>query len=230
MANLLLVDDDAHIREVMRFALEKAGHLVTEAADGAAAFALVQQRSFDLVVLDIVMPELDGLELCRKIRAQSSLPIIFVSSRDEELDRVLGLELGGDDYLTKPFSPRELSARVAAVLRRGRASQTPPEPRTSAESGSLRHRSIVLDRVRHQCWVGGRELVLTVSEFELFRALLEAPGRVFSRAQLVEQAYGAGHYISDRTVDSHIRRLRQKLDSEADQVETVYGVGYRLKE
>jgi two-component system OmpR family response regulator len=230
LANLLLVDDDAHIREVMRFALEKAGHQVTEAADGAAAFALVQQRSFDLVVLDIVMPELDGLELCRKLRAQGSLPIIFVSSRDEELDRVLGLELGGDDYLTKPFSPRELSARVAAVLRRGRASQTPPEPRASAESGSLRHRSIVLDRVRHQCWVGGRELVLTVSEFELFRALLEAPGRVFSRAQLVEQAYGAGHYISDRTVDSHIRRLRQKLEAEADQVETVYGVGYRLKE
>ncbi len=230
LANLLLVDDDAHIREVMRFALEKAGHQVTEAADGAAAFALVQQRSFDLVVLDIVMPELDGLELCRKLRAQGSLPIIFVSSRDEELDRVLGLELGGDDYLTKPFSPRELSARVAAVLRRGRASQTPPEPRAGAEAGSLRHRSIVLDRVRHQCWVGGRELVLTVSEFELFRALLEAPGRVFSRAQLVEQAYGAGHYISDRTVDSHIRRLRQKLESEAEQVETVYGVGYRLKE
>ena len=231
MANLLLVDDDAHIREVMRFALEKAGHQVTEAADGAGAFALVQQHSFDLVVLDIVMPELGGLELCRRIRAQGALPIIFVSSRDEELDRVLGLELGGDDYLTKPFSPRELSARVAAVLRRGRASQAPAEPRAPGGArAALQHRSVVLDRGRHQCWVGERELVLTVSEFELFRVLLEAPGRVFSRAQLVEQAYGAGHYISDRTVDSHIRRLRQKLDSEADQVETVYGVGYRLRE
>src|SRR6185295_3584929 len=217
--------------------LEKAGHQVTEAADGAGAFALVQQHSFDLVVLDIVMPELGGLELCRRIRAQGALPIIFVSSRDEELDRVLGLELGGDDYLTKPFSPRELSARVAAVLRRGRASQVPAEARPAAELAGraeseavLRHGAVVLDRARHQCWVGQRELVLTVSEFELFRVLLEAPGRVFSRAQLVEQAYGAGHYISDRTVDSHIRRLRQKLDSEAEQVETVYGVGYRLRE
>ena len=231
MANLLLVDDDAHIREVLRFALEKAGHQVMEAADGAAAFALFQQHSFDLVVLDIVMPELDGLELCRRIRAQGALPIIFVSSRDEELDRVLGLELGGDDYLTKPFSPRELSARVAAVLRRGRASQLPADPRAATRAEpALRHGKVVLDRGRHQCWVGGRELVLTVSEFELFRVLLEAPGRVFSRAQLVEQAYGAGHYISDRTVDSHIRRLRQKLDTQAEQVETVYGVGYRLRE
>jgi two-component system OmpR family response regulator len=241
LANLLLVDDDAHIREVMRFALEKAGHQLTEAADGAAAYALLQQQAFDLVVLDIVMPELDGLELCRRIRARGPLPIIFVSSRDEELDRVLGLELGGDDYLTKPFSPRELSARVAAVLRRGRTSQFPPEARAPAElraqaelagkpEAALRHGAVVLDRARHQCWVGERELVLTVSEFELFRVLLEAPGRVFSRAQLVEQAYGAGHFISDRTVDSHIRRLRQKLEAEADQVETVYGVGYRLRE
>jgi len=239
LANLLLVDDDAHIREVMRFALEKAGHQVREAADGAAAYALFQQHPFDLVVLDIVMPEMDGLELCRKIRAQGALPIIFVSSRDEELDRILGLELGGDDYLTKPFSPRELSARVAAVLRRS-AVPVPPVPAAPAApvgtaarpppAAALRHGSIVLDRARHQCWVGGRELVLTVTEFELLRALLEAPGRVFSRSQLVEHAYGTGHYISDRTVDSHIRRLRQKLGSEAEQVETVYGVGYRLRE
>jgi two-component system OmpR family response regulator len=237
LANLLLVDDDAHIREVMRFALEKAGHQVREAADGAAAFALFMQHPFDLVVLDIVMPEMDGLELCRKIRAHGALPIIFVSSRDEELDRILGLELGGDDYLTKPFSPRELSARVAAVLRR---SAVPPVPHVPAGPAgpaaksepvpALRHAGVALDRVRHQVWVSGRELILTVTEFELLRALLEAPGRVFSRGQLVEHAYGAGHYISDRTVDSHIRRLRQKLGAEAEQVETVYGVGYRLRE
>jgi two-component system, OmpR family, response regulator len=236
LASLLVVDDDAHIREVMRFALEKSGHQVTEAADGAAALALFQRQAFDLLVLDIVMPELDGLELCRKIRALGEVPIIFVSSRDEELDRVLGLELGGDDYLTKPFSPRELSARVAAVLRRGRLSALPVLPTVAAEGATkpslpaLRHGAVVLDRGRHQCWVAGQEIVLTVSEFELFRVLLEAPGRVFSRAQLVEQAYGTGHYISDRTVDSHIRRLRQKLGSEADLVETVYGVGYRLRE
>lgn len=232
MASLLVVDDDAHIREVMRFALEKAGHQITEAADGAAALAAFQRQPFDLLVLDIVMPEMDGLELCRKIRALGEVPIIFVSSRDEELDRVLGLELGGDDYLTKPFSPRELSARVAAVLRRGRLSAVPAEATVKAAAASpvLRHGSVVLDPVRHQCWVAGQEVVLTVSEFELFRVLLAAPGRVFSRAQLVEQAYGAGHYISDRTVDSHIRRLRHKLGSEAERVETVYGVGYRLRE
>ena len=238
MASLLVVDDDAHIREVMRFALEKAGHQVLEAADGAAALALFQKQAFDLLVLDIVMPEMDGLELCRKIRALGEVPIIFVSSRDEELDRVLGLELGGDDYLTKPFSPRELSARVAAVLRRGRLSAVPalpvapvaPAQGAKAPGQALRHGQVLLDRGRHQCWVAGQEIVLTVSEFELFRVLLEAPGRVFSRAQLVEQAYGAGHYISDRTMDSHVRRLRQKLGSEAEQVETVYGVGYRLRE
>jgi two-component system OmpR family response regulator len=223
--HVLVVDDDAHIREVMRFALEKAGYRVTEAADGSVAHALLQKTKFDLVVLDIVMPEDDGLTLCRKIRAESQLPVIIVSSRDEELDRVLGLELGADDYLTKPFSPRELSARVAAVLRRTR----PPAPGTEA-SALLVRGPIQLDVSRHTCLVDGVQLSLTVTEFELLRALLQSPGRVLSRAQLVELAYGAGHYISDRTVDSHVRRLRAKLGSAAALVETVYGVGYRLSE
>jgi len=226
-AHVLVVDDDAHIREVMRFALEKAGHRVTEAADGSAAYALLQKGAFDLVVLDIVMPEDDGLTLCRKIRAQDSrLPIIFVSSRDDELDRVLGLELGADDYLTKPFSPRELSARVAAVLRRTRLD--PPAPEGASEL--LARGSVQLDVTRHRCHVAGRELTLTVTEFELLRALMSAPGRVLSRAQLVELAYGAGHFISDKTVDSHVRRLRAKLGEAASMVETVYGVGFRLAE
>jgi two-component system OmpR family response regulator len=229
MANpvhVLVVDDDAHIREVMRFALEKAGYRVSEAPDGSRAFELLKQSAFDLVVLDIVMPEDDGLTLCRKIRAeQSRLPIIFVSSRDEELDRVLGLELGADDYLTKPFSPRELAARVAAVLRR-----TQPPTREVAGRPPLVRGPIQLDVVRHSCQVSGRELSLTVTEFELLRALLESPGRVLSRVQLVELAYGAGHFISDRTVDSHVRRLRAKLAEGAALIETVYGVGYRLSE
>jgi len=226
-AHVLVVDDDAHIREVMRFALEKAGHRVTEAADGSAAYALLQKAAFDLVVLDIVMPEDDGLTLCRKIRAQNDrLPIIFVSSRDDELDRVLGLELGADDYLTKPFSPRELSARVAAVLRRTRLD--PPAPEGASEV--LARGAVQLDVTRHRCHVGGRELTLTVTEFELLRALMSAPGRVLSRAQLVELAYGAGHFISDKTVDSHVRRLRAKLGEAASMVETVYGVGFRLAE
>jgi two-component system, OmpR family, response regulator len=222
---ILIVDDDGHIREVMRFALEKAGYRVTEAQDGSQAFELISKNEFDLVVLDIVMPEDDGLTLCRKIRARHSrLPIIFVSSRDDELDRVLGLELGADDYLTKPFSPRELSARVAAVLRRTR-------PDAPVGTGPLLTRgAVTLDVGRHTCQVSGRELALTVTEFELLRALLESPGRVLSRAQLVELAYGAGHFISDRTVDSHVRRLRAKLGEAAALVETVYGVGYRLAE
>jgi two-component system, OmpR family, response regulator len=224
-AHILVVDDDGHIREVMRFALEKAGHRVTEAPDGTRAYELLERETFDLVVLDIVMPEDDGLTLCRKIRAHGRLPIIFVSSRDDELDRVLGLELGADDYLTKPFSPRELAARVAAVLRR-----TQPGPPPAAPSPPIVRGTVQLDVVRHTCHVGGRELSLTVTEFELLRALLQSPGRVLSRAQLVELAYGAGHYISDRTVDSHVRRLRAKLGEAAGMVETVYGVGYRLSE
>lgn len=235
-AHILVVDDDGHIREVMRFALEKAGHRVSEASDGTRAFELLQHEAFDLVVLDIVMPEDDGLTLCRKIRAgfsvrglpnprASRLPIIFVSSRDDELDRVLGLELGADDYLTKPFSPRELAARVAAVLRR-----TQPGPSPAVAAPALVRGPIQLDVTRHTCHVNGRELSLTVTEFELLRALLGAPGRVLSRAQLVALAYGPEHYISDRTVDSHVRRLRAKLGEAAGMVETVYGVGYRLSE
>jgi two-component system OmpR family response regulator len=223
-AHILVVDDDPHIREVMRFALTKAGYRVSEAANGSTAYALIAADSPALVVLDIIMPEDDGLTLCRKIRAESRLPIIFVSSRDDELDRVLGLELGADDYLTKPFSPRELAARVAAVLRR-------TEPQTTSGSGEVLVRGPVrLDVGRHKCHVHDRELGLTVTEFELLRALLGAPGRVLTRAQLVELAYGPGHYISDRTVDSHVRRLRAKLGEAAAMVETVYGVGYRLSE
>ena len=224
-AHILVVDDDGHIREVMRFALEKAGYHVTEAPNGTRAFELIERDTFDLVVLDIVMPEDDGLTVCRKIRAHSRLPIIFVSSRDDELDRVLGLELGADDYLTKPFSPRELAARVAAVLRR-----TLPGPPPAVPAPPIVRGAVQLDVVRHTCHVGGRELSLTVTEFELLRALLQSPGRVLSRTQLVELAYGAGHYISDRTVDSHVRRLRAKLGEAAGMVETVYGVGYRLSE
>jgi two-component system OmpR family response regulator len=227
-AHVLVVDDDGHIREVMRFALEKAGYRVSEAQDGSRAFELLKQGAFDLVVLDIVMPEDDGLTLCRKIRAeQSRLPIILVSSRDEELDRVLGLELGADDYLTKPFSPRELAARVAAVLRRTQP-PTPPAARPPSARPPLVRGAVQLDVVRHTCHVSGRELALTVTEFELLRALLESSGRVLTRAQLVELAYGAGHFISDRTVDSHVRRLRAKLAEGATLIETVYGVGYRL--
>jgi two-component system, OmpR family, response regulator len=231
---ILLADDDGHIREVVRFALSQAGYSVTEAADGRAAWERFVGGEFDLVVLDLVMPEFDGFEVCRRIRAASRVPVIFLSSRDEELDRVLGLELGGDDYVTKPFSPRELVARVKAALRRyDEILALLPGARAEAEEPAklVAHGGIRIDLRRHECHVENQLVVLTVSELGLLRALLEHPGRVLRRAELVEMAYGDGHFLSDRTVDSHIRRVRQKLaQAGIDPIETVYGVGYRVKD
>jgi len=223
---ILVADDDGHIREVVRFALQQGGYEVVEARDGREACDRLAAGGIDLVVLDILMPEADGLEVCRRVRRTSNVPIIFLSSKDDELDRILGLELGADDYLSKPFSPRELLARVRAVLRRLRE---PPAPAAAAEV--LRRGPLELDLGRHRCSWGGREVVLTVTEFALLRALLGAPGKVFSRDDLVDRAWGPGHAITDRTIDSHVRRIRQKLGAVgADPIETVYGIGYRLRE
>lgn len=225
MSRVLVVDDDGHIRDVMRFTLQQGGYQVVEAKDGAAAVTLFDAGGIDLIVLDIVMPESDGLEVCRRIRHKSRVPIIFVSSRDEELDRVLGLELGADDYLVKPFSPRELLARVKAVLRR--LAPPPAEDKPQLQKRG----ALEMDLLRHRCTWMGKEVVLTVTEFALLQSLLAAPGRVFSRGELVDRAYGNGHVITERTVDSHVRRIRQKLAAlGADPIETVYGLGYRLKE
>ena len=230
MSCILVVDDDGHIREVMRFTLQQAGHQVIEARDGAEAWRRFSEGGIDLCVLDIVMPEADGLDVCRRIRAASRVPIIFVSSRDEELDRVLGLELGADDYLVKPFSPRELAARVKAVLRR-----LQPEPLATVADGEkneVRRRGpLEMDHGRHRCSWQGQEVILTVTEFALLATLMATSGRVYSRQELVDRAYGQGHVITERTVDSHIRRIRQKLSAlGADPIETVYGLGYRLRE
>jgi two-component system OmpR family response regulator len=226
LARILVADDDAHIRDVVRFALEKAGHQVREAADGKAALAEFARASADLVVLDILMPEIDGLEVCREMRRASTVPILFLSSRDEELDRVLGLELGADDYVVKPFSPRELVARVKGILRRAQRSAAPEQETASEviERGALR-----VDVDRHACSWAGRAITLTVTEFDLLHSLLGMPGKVYTREELVERAYGAGHHITDRTVDSHVRRIRKKFKQcGADPIETVYGLGYRL--
>ncbi len=225
MKRVLIVDDDGHIREVLRFALTQAGYEVHEAKNGKEALPLAQKTTFDLMVLDIIMPESDGLDVCRELRKSSDLPIIFLSSRDDELDKILGLELGADDYLSKPFSPRELVARVKAVLRRKHL--VPDQTATQI----LSHDELTLDLVKHRATRAGQEIVLTVTEFMLLQTLMEQPGRVFTRQQLVDRAYGTGHAISDRTVDSHIRRVRKKLgDDDAKLVETVYGLGYRLAE
>jgi two-component system OmpR family response regulator len=223
---ILVADDDGHIREVVRFALVQAGFEVVEARDGLETCDRIAEGGIDLVVLDLLMPEADGLEVCRRVRRTSTVPIIFLSSKDDELDRVLGLELGADDYLSKPFSPRELLARIRAVLRRLREPQAPsPAPEV------LRRGPLEMDLGRHRCAWDGREVVLTVTEFALLQALLAAPGKVFSRDDLVDRAWGRGHAITDRTIDSHVRRIRQKLAAlGADPIETVYGVGYRLRE
>ncbi len=227
---ILVVDDDAHIREVVRFALRKAGFDVVEAPDGRAALAAFERESPDLVVLDILMPEMDGTDVCRELRKSSRVPIVFLSSKDEEIDRIIGLELGGDDYVTKPFSPRELVARIRAVLRR---TEMPPPSRTEGEEERegqlLRHGKLCLDLDRFQASWGDQEVVLTVTEFGILRTLLGYPGKVFSRGELMDGAYRDFTVVAERTIDSHVRRVRHKFAQvSGDPVETVHGVGYRL--
>ena len=225
MARILLVDDDSHLREVVRYALDKAGHDVREAKDGADAMQQFASVDPELVVLDVMMPELDGLEVCRRIRQTSQVPILFLSSRAEEVDKILGLELGGDDYMAKPFSPRELVTRVKVLLRRARPAPAPTTP-TGVEAAGIR-----LDPEQWRCWVGPTEVTLTVTEFRLLEVLVRRPGRVFPRAELVDLAYPGPHHVSDRTVDSHVRRIRSKLREHGlDPIETVHGLGFRLSE
>ena len=225
MPQVLVVDDDPHIRQLLVFALEKAGLSAREAEDGEAAIAAVTREMPDLVVLDINMPKLDGLEVCRRLRAMGDLPILFLSSRDDEIDRVLGIELGGDDYVTKPFSPREVTARVQAILRRTRKTAAGP-----ASAELLSHGRLSLDI---DSWVarwGGAEVQLTVTEFGILKILLGGPARVFSRDAIIDRLHGPGFAITDRTIDSHVRNLRGKFIALGahDVVETRAGVGYRL--
>ncbi len=223
---ILVVDDDPHLREVVVFALRQAGFEVEEAADGSAALSAVARAAPALMVLDIVMPELDGLEVCRELRKKTSLPIVFLSSRDDEVDRILGLEMGGDDYLTKPFSPRELVARVKAVLRRGQPSEPAAAP--PASPALLRRGQLSLDVDRWRAFWGEREVVLTVTEFNLLATFLRAPGKAFTRDELVTRVYD-DVVVSDRTIDSHVRRIRHKFaEAGGEVIETVHGLGYRL--
>lgn len=223
MPTILVVDDDAHLREVVRYALARESFTVLEAGDGAAALATIDRTSVDLVVLDVMMPGIDGLEVCRRIRAKGRTPIVFLSSRGEELDKILGLELGGDDYLAKPFSPRELVSRVKAVLRRAAAPAAPPA--VTVEAGGVR-----LDPEAHRAWVGDVEIELTATEFRLLHGLMNRPGRAFTRDEIVQLAYGGVHHVAERTLDSHVRGIRAKLrEAGVDPIETVHGIGYRLK-
>lgn len=232
---VLVVDDEPRIREVLQFALEREGFTVATAGDGGAALAKVAEGGVDLMVLDVLMPELDGLQVCRRLRqAGSTLPVIFLSSRTEVVDRILGLELGGDDYVPKPFSPREVASRIKAVLRRRAA----PSPKTGASEGAgevLSHGALEVDIARHEVRAGTAKIDLTPTEFEMLRALLESPGRLLSRTDLIAKVYrvledGATE-VTERTVDTYVRRIRAKFRPLGmDPIETVHGLGYKARD
>ena len=222
--SILVVDDDPHIRDVVRFAFEKTGMAISIAQDGKEALRQFDRDVHDLVVLDIGMPEMDGLEVCRQIRKTSDTPILFLSARDEEIDRILGLEIGGDDYVTKPFSPRELVARVNAILRRVR---TAPQP---SESKAMSHGGLAIDTDAHTASFGGKQVALTALEFSILRTLLARPGFVFTREFILDAAYAGNIHVADRTIDSHVRNIRAKMAAAGSDsvIETVHGVGFKL--
>ncbi|MGC4067925.1 MAG: response regulator transcription factor [Polyangiaceae bacterium] len=205
--------------------MTKEGYRVTCQSNGQAALARLAQESFDLVVLDVMLPDVDGLEICRTVRKSSKVPILFLSARGDEVDRIVGLELGGDDYLVKPFSPRELVARVRAVLRRFESGQEPEPPRARV------YGALVLDPERHEARYGGQRIPMTATEFALLLALYERPGVVLSRAQLLDKAYPGDVHVTERTLDTHVRRIRAKFRmAGGDPISTVHGVGYKAVE
>lgn len=226
--HVLVVDDEARIREVVQYALAKEGYRVSVADDGAKALDEIARNDVDLLVLDVMLPEVDGLEVCRKVRATSQLPILFLSARGEEIDRVVGLELGGDDYLAKPFSTRELVARVRALLRRAEAHTGEP---VASSPSQLSCGAVQLDLERHEARCHDQAVSLTATEFGVLSALMERPGVVLSRAQLMQRAYSYDNLITERTIDTHVRRIRAKFrGAGADPIATVHGVGYKAAE
>lgn len=223
---ILVVDDEPNICDVICFALERAGMITSTAGNGNQAIAVFRASRVDLIVLDIGMADMDGLEVCRQIRKFSSIPILFLSARDEEIDRILGLELGGDDYVTKPFSPRELVARVKAILKR-----SGPTGSAGTLDSNMRVGDLHLDRAGRTVGFRGRQVEPTALEFSIVEAMIARPEMVFTREQLMVAAYGAGTYVADRTIDSHIRNIRAKFATiGADgMIVTVHGVGFKLR-
>ena len=223
MQRVLIADDEPTIRQVIGFALEKAGYATVMARNGAEVLQSIRRGAPDLLILDIGMPEMDGLAVCREIRKTSDLLILFLSARDEEIDRVLGLEIGGDDYVTKPFSARELVARVGAILKRGRAG-------VGRLKGAVTHGKVRLDTDQHLVTFNDASLALTALEFEILATFMARPQFVFARETIMQAAYGGAIHVSDRTIDSHIRNLRGKFAAAGCRsiIETVHGVGFRL--
>lgn len=224
-ASVLIVEDEVELAQVLRDYLERAGHRVQIVHDGVAALSHFNHRSADIILLDLNLPGIDGLDVARQIRRKSDVPIIMVTARVEEADRLVGLEIGADDYIVKPFSPREVVARVRAVLRRARAE--PREPRV------LRAADVEVDLERHRAFVGDHEAQLTPTEFSLLATLVGQPGRAFTRLQLLAAAQGEAYEGYERTVDAHIKNLRAKIEPDPKRpmyILTVFGVGYRFSD
>ena len=228
---IALVDDDRNILTSVSLALEAEGFKVRTYKDGAEALDGLTRQPVDLAILDIKMPRLDGMELLNRLRQKSKMPVIFLTSKDDEIDEMLGLRMGADDYIRKPFSQRLLIERVRAVLRRhdlAKVSDGAVEPKDAIHRGEL-----ILDPSRHLCTWRGQKVDLTVTEFLLLQALAQRPGHVKNRDQLIDAAYGEQIYVDDRTIDSHVKRLRKKfkdIDTDFGEIETLYGIGYRYRE
>ncbi|MDB5494678.1 MAG: hypothetical protein JWP86_2015 [Phenylobacterium sp.] len=238
MAKITLVDDDENIVTSVSLALESHGHTVKAYFDGAAGLAALENEPPDLAILDVKMPRLDGMDVLRRLRRTTDLPVIILTSKDDEIDEILGFNLGADDYIHKPFSQRLLIERVKAVLRRSgidgeEAAMSPAAAAAEASARAIKRGKLTLDPARHDCLWDGKPVKLTVTEFLLLQALAQRPGFVKSRDNLMDAAYDDQVYVDDRTIDSHIKRMRKKfreVDPEFDAIETLYGVGYRYRE
>jgi two-component system, OmpR family, response regulator ChvI len=237
MADITLVDDDENITASVSLALESHGHTVKAYHDGAAGLAALESDPPDLAILDVKMPRMDGMEVLRRLRQTSELPVIILTSKDEEIDEILGFNLGADDYMHKPFSQRLLLERVKAVLRRAKGAEEASAGvgmgAPAANGKVIKRGRLTLDSERHDCLWDGKPVRLTVTEFLLLQALAQRPGFVKSRDNLMDAAYDDQVYVDDRTIDSHIKRMRKKfrqVDNEFDGIETLYGVGYRYRE
>jgi two-component system response regulator ChvI len=230
-STIALVDDDRNILTSVSMTLEQEGFTVRTYTDGESALQGLMARPVDLAVLDIKMPRMDGMELLQRLRQRSAMPVIFLTSKDDELDELMGLRLGADDYITKPFSQRLLLERIRALLRRNEAGRA--EGSGTPAGGIMARGDLVLDETKHTClWKGG-QVQLTVTEFLLVKALAARPGMVKNRDQLIDGAYGENIYVDDRTIDSHVKRVRKKfraVDPDFSMIETLYGLGYRYKE